>query len=149
VPLDDYAATWLFGPLGIHDVSWLRQSDGRATGGGGMRLRPRDMAKFGNLFVNGGRWNDVPVITGQWIDQTRRRVTGLGQDGYGFNWWKRSFQVKGVSEVSTFAWGNGGNFIFLFPLHQLVVVFTASNYNTSRGDSGFYILPTSVLPAVQ
>jgi CubicO group peptidase (beta-lactamase class C family) len=149
VPLDSYAATWLFNPLGIQGVNWRRQQDGTATGGGGMRLRPRDMAKFGNLFVNGGQWNGVPVISGQWIEQSMRQVTTLNVDGYGFNWWKRSFQVKGVSEVSTFAWGNGGNFIFLFPLHQLVVVITASNYNAAKEDSGFFILKTAVLPALQ
>jgi len=149
VPLDSFAATWLFNPLGIQNVNWRRQPDGTATGGGGMRLRPRDMAKFGNLFVNGGRWNDVPVIPETWIAQSMRQVTTLIGDGYGFNWWKRSFQVQGTSEVCTFAWCNGGNFIFLFPLHQLVVVITGSNYNTSREDPGFFILKTAVLPAVQ
>ena len=153
VPLDNYAATWLFNPLGIQDVNWRRQPDGTATGGGGMRLRPRDMAKFGNLFVNGGRWNDVPVIPEQWIEQSQRHVTTLNGNGdgygYGFNWWKGNFQVKGAPEVSTFAWGNGGNFVFLFPLHQLVVVITGSNYNTSKEDAGFFILKTAVLPALQ
>lgn len=149
VPLDNYAATWLFNPLGITNVNWRRQPDGTATGGGGMGLRPRDMAKFGNLFVNGGKWNGVPVLPPQWIEQSQRQVTTLLDKGYGFNWWKRSYQVKGQTEVSTFAWGNGGNLIFLFPLHQLVVVFTGSNYNTSREDSGFFILSSKVLPAIQ
>ncbi len=149
VPLDSFASTWLFNPLGISNVNWRRQPDGTATGGGGMGLRPRDMAKFGSLFINGGQWNGVPVIPPEWIDQSNRQVTTLNGDGYGFNWWKRSFQVKDASEVSTFAWGNGGNLIFLFPLHQLVVVFTGSNYSTSREDSGFFILSSKVLPAIQ
>jgi CubicO group peptidase (beta-lactamase class C family) len=149
VPLDNFANTWLFNPLGIQDLRWRRSPDDRATGGGGMHLRPRDMAKFGNLFVNGGRWNGVPVISEQWIEQSMRRVTTLGSDGYGFNWWKRGFQVGGATEVSTFAWGNGGNFIFLFPAQQLVVVFTGSNYNSAQMDPPFGILSGGVLPAVR
>jgi CubicO group peptidase (beta-lactamase class C family) len=153
VPLDNYAATWLFNPLGIQDVNWRRQKDGTATGGGGMRLRPRDMAKFGNLFVDGGRWKGVPVIPESWIEPSLRQVTTLNgtgdKYGYGFNWWKGSFQVKGATEVSTFAWGNGGNFIFLFPLHQLVVVITASNYDSAKEDAGFFILKSAILPALQ
>lgn len=149
VPLDDYANTWLFNPLGISDVRWRRSPDGRATGGGGMQLRPRDMAKIGNLLINAGRWNDVPVISEGWIEQSHRRVTNLGQDGYGFNWWKRSFLVRGGSEVSTFASGNGGNFIFLLPAQHLVVVVTGSNYDSPQIPAGFPILSGGVLPAVQ
>jgi len=67
VPLDSYAATWLFTPLGIQNVEWRRSPDGHATGGGGMRLRPRDMAKFGNLYVNGG----VVVVTASNYDSTQ------------------------------------------------------------------------------
>lgn len=148
VPLDTFANTWLFNPLGISNVRWRRSPDGSATGGGGMQLRPRDMAKFGNLFVNGGRWNGVQVIPEQWIEESKRRVNTLGPDGYGFNWWKRSFPVRGQPQVSTFASGNGGNFIFLFPAEQLVVVFTGSNYNSSRGDQPFQILG-GVLSAVR
>ena len=149
VPLDDFARTWLLNPLGIADVRWRRSPDGRATGGGGMQLRPRDMAKIGNLLLNGGRWNDVPVISEEWVEQSKRRVSNLGQDGYGFTWWKRSFLVRGAQEVSTFAWGNGGNFIFVFPQQHLVVVITASNYNAPQIPAGFPILSGGVLPAVQ
>ena len=149
VPLDEFANTWLFNPLGITDVRWRRSPDGRATGGGGMQLRPRDLAKFGNLFLNAGRWNDVPVIPEEWVEKSKIRVTTLERDGYGFNWWKRSFNVHNISEVSTFAWGNGGNFIFLFPAQKLVVVITASNYNSEQIPAGFLILDNGVLPALR
>lgn len=52
--LDDFAQAYLFGPLGIGQVEWRRSPDGRATGGGGMRLRPRDAARFGQLYLNQG-----------------------------------------------------------------------------------------------
>ena len=54
--LDAFATTYLFTPLGITQSSWRRSPDGRATGGGGMKLRPRDTAKFGNL-PDRRRWN--------------------------------------------------------------------------------------------
>lgn len=140
VPLDSFANTWLFNPLGITDTRWRRAPDESATGGGGMQLRPRDMAKFGNLFVNAGRWNEVQVLPGQWIEESMRQVNSIGGDSYGFNWWKRNYAVRGSLQVSTFAWGNGGNFIFVFPLEQLVVVFTGSNYNSNVQDPPFQIL---------
>jgi CubicO group peptidase (beta-lactamase class C family) len=91
----------------------------------------------------------VQVIPEQWVEQSKRRVDTLGQDGYGFNWWKRTFMVKGEPEICTFAWGNGGNFIFVFPLHQLVVVVTASNYNSQQIPAGFQILSNGVIPALR
>ena len=54
VPLDEFAETYLFNPLGISDILWRRSPDGRAAGGGGMHLRPRDSAKIGKLFLDDG-----------------------------------------------------------------------------------------------
>ena len=146
--LDDFAQAYLFGPLGIGQVEWRRSPDGRATGGGGMRLRPRDAARFGQLYLNQGLWGDGRVIEEQWIEESKQSVTTLGQDGYGLLWWKRNFQVRGETREATFASGNGGNYIFLFPLENLVVVFTGSNYNSSLGNQPFQILTLDILPAV-
>jgi CubicO group peptidase (beta-lactamase class C family) len=146
--LDGFATTYLFNPLGIANVVWRRSPDGRATGGGMMRLRPRDAAKFGTLLVNGGLWNGTRVVPAAWVEVSKIQANTLGSDGYGYLWWKRSFQVRGAYQESFFAWGNGGNFIFCFPAEQLVVAFTASNYNLPSGDTPFRILADRVLPAV-
>lgn len=130
--LDSYAQSYLFDPLDIRASTWRRSPDGAATGGGGLRLRPRDAAKFGALFVNEGVWNGVRVIPESWVLESRRRVHALGPWGYGLSWWKHSFSHRGGSLDSVFTTGNGGNFILTFPDLELVLTFTGSNYQTPR-----------------
>lgn len=151
--LDDYARAHLFGPLGIQQSGWRRSPDGRATGGGGLRLTPRDAAKFGELYLDGGTWRGTRVITAAWVEQSQARVTTLGRDRYGFLWWKRSFErtpgvPNGPLVDSFFTSGNGGNFIFVFPQLELVAVFTGSNYNSRLMDQPFLILTDRLLPTV-
>jgi len=147
--LDAFAMSYLLGPLGIQEAGWRRSPDGRATGGGGMRLRPRDAAKFGSLYLNGGRWNGTPVIPREWVEQSKVEVERLGSNGYGLLWWKRRMFVPGTDQSGFFAWGNGGNFIFVVPAHQLLVVFTGSNYNSDAGDKPFEILDRRILAAIR
>jgi CubicO group peptidase (beta-lactamase class C family) len=128
--LDVYAQSQLFDPLGIQHSIWRRDADGRATGGGGLRLRPRDAAKFGAVFVNEGVWNGARVIPETWVLHSRERINTLGPDGYGFLWWKRTYVHGSLPLEAVFTSGNGGNFIFTFPSHELVVVFTGSNYDS-------------------
>ncbi len=147
--LDAYANSYLFGPLGIRDSGWRRSPDGAATGGGGLRLKPRDAAKFGQLYLNGGTWNGARVVPETWVQLSQQRLYTLGRDRYGFLWWKRSFSRASGNVDSFFTSGNGGNFIFVIPSLDLVVVFTGSNYNSELGDQPFRILADRVLPAVQ
>ena len=66
-PLDEFAREALFAPLGITDFEWIRVK-GDTDAGGGLRLRPRDMAKIGQLALAGGRWNDRQIVSKAWID---------------------------------------------------------------------------------
>lgn len=147
--LDQYADTWLFGPLGIREVQWRRAPDGSATGGGGLRLRPRDAAKLGQLYLSGGTWNGARIVPAAWVEESQRIFTTIGRDGYGFLWWKRTFRHSTGAVDAYFTSGNGGNYIFVLPTLDLVVVFTGSNYNSPRGDQPFAIMTTGVLPAVR
>ena len=72
----------------------------------------------------------------------------LGCDWYGFLWLKREFPGPTGAVECYFAFGNGGNFTFVIPALDLVVTFTASNYNTGDRDLPFTILANRVLPAV-
>ena len=147
--LDAYANSYLFGPLAIRDAQWRRSPDGAATGGGGLRLRPRDAAKLGQLYLDGGTWHGTRVVPAAWVDVSQQRLYTLGRDRYGYLWWKRSFSRPSGNVDSFFTSGNGGNYIFVIPSLDLVVVFTGSNYDSSLGDQPFTILSDRVLPAVQ
>jgi CubicO group peptidase (beta-lactamase class C family) len=148
VGLDEFAETWLFGPLDIRDVHWRRSPDGKATGGGGLKLRPRDLTKLGELYRAGGTWNGRRVLSAEWVAESRRATTNIRGDAYGYLWWKRGFARDGVVLQSYFTSGNGGNFVFVFPSLDLVVAFTGSNYNSRAMDQPFQILAERLLPIV-
>lgn len=147
--LDDFAAAYLFAPLRIEQSRWRRSPDGRATGGGGLWLRPRDAAKFGSLFLAGGTWQGARVVSASWVDASRQSHYTLREDGYGLLWWKRTFNHEAANIESFYTAGNGGNYIFVIPALDLVVVFTGSNYNSRLGDQPFEILQDRLLPAVR
>jgi CubicO group peptidase (beta-lactamase class C family) len=135
--LDDFADQWLFGPLEIRQATWWRSPDGAATGGGGLRLRPRDAAKLGALYAAEGLWNGRRVVPEDWVLRSRQRMSALGGDGYGYLWWKRTFRRGATPEECFFASGNGGNYVFVFPTLELVIAFTGSNYDSPGSDYPF------------
>jgi CubicO group peptidase (beta-lactamase class C family) len=147
--LDAYANAHLFAPLGVRESFWRPAPDGHATAGTGMRLRPRDLAKLGALYLEGGTWNGVRVLPTAWVEQSQERVTQLGSYHYGFLWWKRTFAHKGAPVECYYASGNGGNYVFVLPTLDLVVAFTGSNYNSPLSDQPYLILNDRLLPTIQ
>jgi CubicO group peptidase (beta-lactamase class C family) len=123
--LQDYTSQELFEPLGITEVSWGSDPSGITTGATGLMLRPRDMAKFGYLYLHQGAWNGKQLLPVEWVQtSTSKRIETEGlmnaaeDDGYGYLWWIDSF--GGYS-----AHGFGGQYVFVLPDLDMVVVFTA------------------------
>jgi CubicO group peptidase (beta-lactamase class C family) len=86
-PLDEFARANLFEPLGISAVQWKRVK-GNTDAGGGLRLRPRDMAKIGQLVLAGGRWNDRQIVSRNWTElSTAPQLEGTDNQSYGYLWW--------------------------------------------------------------
>ena len=71
--LRNYIRSVLFEPLGITDFEWLGDLAGMPSAASGLRLRPRDLAKFGSLYLHGGRWNGKQVIPAGWVERSTRR----------------------------------------------------------------------------
>jgi hypothetical protein len=67
--VDVFANEALFGRLDIQDVEWRRYADGTANMSG-LRMRPRDLAKIGQLVLNGGVWNNAQIVSKAWIDES-------------------------------------------------------------------------------
>lgn len=122
--LEAYAKTELFGPLGITDYGWQSDPQGVTTGNSGLVLRPRDMAKLGYLYLHNGQWNGKQIVPAAWVQasttkhmETKGLMNAAEDDGYGYYWWIDSF--GGFS-----AHGFGGQYIFVLPRLDMVVVFT-------------------------
>jgi CubicO group peptidase (beta-lactamase class C family) len=68
--LDDVAREFLFEPLGITDFAWTKNSKSGILEVGGLRLRSRDLAKIGQLVVNGGIWNGRQIVSQKWVKES-------------------------------------------------------------------------------
>ncbi|NIS80228.1 MAG: serine hydrolase [Anaerolineales bacterium] len=109
----------LFGPLGIHDVIWSTNPQGINIGWSDLRMLPHDMAKIGYLYLRGGQWEGKQIIPSSWVEaSTRKHIPATLEDGYGYQWW--------VDDSGIYmALGYGGQFIFVVPEKDMVVVFTS------------------------
>src|SRR5271166_3525312 len=129
--LADFAASNLFGPLGIQNVKWNYSPLGLAMAGGGLRLQSRDLLKLGQLYLNGGSWNGKRIVSESWVKRSTAPHAQIDeQTNYGYLWWLKNFKAGEQSWSAYFMSGNGGNKVVVFPQLEMVVVITSSNYNT-------------------
>lgn len=145
-----FADAALFTPLGIANVAWADFDNHRQTDTGGhLRMRARDLAKLGRLVAQNGMWDGKQVISADWITRSTSRQVFI-DDGwkYGYFWWLKFGTALGRQVTMHFAWGNGGQFIFVVPELDLVAVFTGENYNLGRADRPIDIMLSYVLPSV-
>ncbi len=148
---EDYTAEHLLTPLGITDWLWESGNDGLTNTGWGLHLRPSDMLKFGRLYLNNGAWEGEQIISEGWIQQSTQTQIGVGDDfAYGYQWWRFDDSNQIVADLETndlyFAWGYGGQFIFVVPHLEMVIVTTAANFED--GAKIFPALPDHIFPAV-
>lgn len=146
---DLYAREVLFEPLGIARAEWEFTPTGAVDTGGHLHLRPRDMAKFGQLFLQQGVWEGQRILSAAYVERsTSFRVRTISNEEYGYLWWRRT-AYRGTTPVQTYyAVGNGGQQIIVAPSLDMVAVFTGSNYNTS-GTYPQMLFDRFVLPAVR
>ena len=151
---DRFAERHLFAPLGITRSSWFRNHDGHPHTGGGLSLRPRDMAKLGLLYLRKGRWGDRQVVPASWVERSTRRHVDLDREphniGYGYLWWIHEPDPGGSSGEEIYAaQGFRGQYILVVPEHDLVVVVTGGtrSYADELRPVGF--LYSHVLPALR
>jgi len=128
VSLESFAASKLFGPLAIAHWRWERHADGLSFGAVGLWLRPRDMAKIGQLALQEGSWHGTRVVPEAWMQESTR-VQANGN--YGFYWW---VEQEGLLYS---AHGDGGQMILVCPALDLLVVLTGDpgsrSWEMSRG----------------
>ena len=137
----------LLTPLGI-EKSYV--SDTTPMGAiGDIGLRPRDMLKFGLLFLNDGVWKGNQIVPRAWVRaSTSAKIYPRPALGYGYFWWTKDFRWQGKVVSSFFAWGYGGQYIFVVPKLKLVVVMSGSHWGTDPEDQGIKIMD-EILTAIQ
>ena len=152
--ISNFASTYLFEPMGM-DVRWSILANDVTNTAFGLALTRRQMAQFGQLYLNKGRWGDQQLVSQQWIEESTR-VQTLGVDeyfpyAYGYHWWRLqdaepTIKALEVNDVY-FALGYGGQFIFVIPHLDMVVVSTASNF---AADEALFLklLRDLIFPAV-
>jgi CubicO group peptidase (beta-lactamase class C family) len=151
-PLDAFAREALWQPLGATEAEWIRYPSGQGdvVAPWGLRLRPRDFAKVGQLFLSGGAWNGTRLVPAAYIrDAVSPHVSG--PDGYllGYHIWLGRSLAGGREVRWAAASGLGGQWAFVAPEVDLVAITTAGLYRSPRGRYvPFEILNRGVLPAV-
>jgi CubicO group peptidase (beta-lactamase class C family) len=155
-PLAEFAEEALFEPLGITQFEWVKMpANGEAAAASGLRLRPRDMAKIGELVLENGVWNGHRIVSEAWIEESTKPLTEAWlAHRYGYQWWIGESKIGGginMPMVSWVAgWGLGGQRIFVVREYDLVVVITAGLYDSeSQGAAVLNILANYVLPAIR
>jgi len=152
---DVYAAKYLFEPLGIHNYFWRMNADGYVAIAP-LFLTPRDMAKLGQLFLDGGKWKGKQVVSSAWVEAASSMVItntssfpkkAQTTTGYGYNWWTEEFTINQEAVQTFAAEGSGGQYIFVVPGLNAVVVFTGGNYKTNQNEP-YGIMATKILPAM-
>jgi CubicO group peptidase (beta-lactamase class C family) len=145
---DVFAAEYLFSPLGITQWDWENNKyQGQPAMSGTLMMRPRDMAKLGQLVLDDGTWGDQTVLSPEWIaESSRAHMTPPDVDGYGYLWWL--FDEPAPNGV-VWANGMGSQFIAVVPDFDLVLVTTGGNdYNDMMHAAIFEVARRTLLPGL-
>lgn len=154
----EFANRYLFAPTGMTEISdhpmefysyetlfgdkvkgWVHDPQGITTGGWGLTMTPRDMARFGLLYLNGGEWNGSQVIPQMWVKRSVKR----NSNHYGYMWWR--FDRKGTAVHA--AMGDGGNMICWVPDKDLVVAMASGFAPDAK--NRWLLVRDHILPAIQ
>lgn len=139
--IDEFASQYLFGPLGIENLSWGHTSRRvPLVSAKRLHMTPRDMAKVGQLILDGGEWHGKQVVSEAWLRASTAPETSIGGMEYGLLWWNIPLTVNGTRFGLTAATGNGGQYIFIVPDLHMVAVFTGGAYNSKDDKLPFMIM---------
>ncbi len=151
-PLSVFMDENLFQPLGITNYIIQTDRQGNPYFGGGMYLTPRDMLKFGQLYLNKGLWNKQQIIAAEWVEKSLKNYLVLentkDKNGYGYLWWHHQYQIEDKIINTIEARGAGGQYIFLIPALNTTVVITSANFRNGKFQQPEKILKAYILPAL-
>jgi CubicO group peptidase (beta-lactamase class C family) len=151
-PLDQFANDVLFEPLGITDWEWGRMTSGNPGASWGLRLRPRDLAKIGQLLLDRGSWRGRQIASAGWIEEMILPRVATSKFSYAYFWWRDRSIASGRDIEWIRGSGWGGQCLNVIPKLAMVVVVTAGVYDfDGKGPQNLAcdtVMDKSVLPAV-
>lgn len=137
--LTEFARQYLFEPMGIEEFEWMRclTATDVTFASGGLYLRPRNMAKLGQLHCQEGQWNGEQLVSADWVRASTTESISMPSSmvepyhsyGYGYQWWLERYNSGAIDAYSARGWG--GQYIVVLPAVDLVVVFTGGAYDIS------------------
>jgi CubicO group peptidase (beta-lactamase class C family) len=154
-----FAELHLFGPLGIEQYQWEADPQGIHTGGFGLKLRPVDLLKFGQLYLQQGFWEKEQIISRDLIACSVRPAMLAEpprRGGYGWHWWTDSYppaSTYGEQGAMNYYYARGyaGQLVYVLPELQTVVVLTRDNKRGRNNPPvdvfGDYIAPLLLNPS--
>lgn len=116
----DYAREHLFEPMGVSDGAWWRDLSGDTLTFCCVDMPSRDFARFGQLFLDGGRLGGRRIVSEEWVRESTS--PSRSYEGYGYQWWLEGNVQAGVPEDLYAAEGHDGQYIYVIPSLELVVV---------------------------
>jgi CubicO group peptidase (beta-lactamase class C family) len=152
--LPDYARRVLFDPLGLGPTEWSKGRDGEPHAASGMRMRPPDLLRIGQVVLANGAWQGRQIVPAGWLQQsTIPAVTIEGRRTYGWHWYLRELQsgTPPHGERAIVAVGWGGQRLVVMPALGLAVTMNAGNYARPIGDQGRIadaLMSELILPAL-
>ena len=150
--LEKYADEKLFKPLGIANYKWQYTPQNVPNTAGGIQMNALDFAKYGQLYKNGGIWNNLQILSKTWVEQSftkQNQILGRDREYYGYLFWNKTFKANNKDYEAYYCAGNGGNYILIFKNEPLVIVITASAYGQYYAHSQVTeMLSKYILPAV-
>ena len=118
-------------------------------------MRPQDMAKFGLLYLRKGKWEDKQIVPAWWVEESFKRHVTFSRKSrrkhthYGYLWWIQEPDPDGSGKQDIYsARGHGGQFIFIIPEHNMVVVTTSEPNHNAGFQKPIDFLYSHILPAL-
>jgi len=146
--IDSFSREFLFKDLNITNYCWDIDDNGIPQMAGGLKLIPRDMLKFGLLYLNDGTWQGKQIISKDWIKNSTLQKISVNDRGYAYHWWTKDYSVNGTLFKTYFALGHGEQAIIVVPNSKLVFVMTAGNYMQVE-HRPFEIMAQYILPSLK
>ena len=145
MPLLQFAEKNLFEPLGFTNYKWNFKPDkSNAEDYCQVYLTPREMSKFGLLYLDNGIWKGKQIVSSDWVNQSFEKHSVIQGVDYGYLWWLKYLDADGVRYYTKAAQGNGGQRIYVLKEQNMVTVITGGNYNSKSPSDELmmkYILP--------